>query len=148
MRKKPLVKPKRAKKQPVESSAEKIVSVLDAKKGEDIKVLDVAKISGLWDYFIICTGMSSVHVRALYNHLDDEMQKAGTEMAHRDIGLDNKWIIADYGDVLVHIFDRETRQYYAIEKMWGEKEACVKKAAKKEKGSAKGEKRKKRRVKA
>jgi ribosome-associated protein len=99
-----------------------IAGILDAKKAEDIKILDVRKMTALWDYFVVCSGLSSPHVRTLFDNVYDEMAKAGHPAAHRDIGHDNKWIILDYGDILVHIFDAESRQYYSIEKMWGERE--------------------------
>lgn len=99
-----------------------ITSVLEEKKAVDIKALNVKGASDLWDYFVVCSGLSSVHVRTLYDNLQDGMAKHGQLPAHRDTGSDNKWIILDYGDVLVHIFDEESRQYYAIEKMWGERE--------------------------
>jgi ribosome-associated protein len=99
-----------------------VAGILDAKKAEDIKILDVRKMSDLWDYFVVCSGLSPVHVRTLYDNVFEEMAKLGHMAAHRDIGFDNKWIILDYGDILVHIFDAESRQYYSIEKMWGERE--------------------------
>ena len=99
-----------------------IAGILDAKKAEDIKILDVRKMSALWDYFVVCSGLSSTHVRSLFDNVYDEMAKLGHDAAHRDVGHDNKWIILDYGDIMVHIFDAESRQYYSIEKMWGERE--------------------------
>jgi ribosome-associated protein len=99
-----------------------IAGFLEAKKAEDIKILDVRKKSNLWDYFVVCSGTSTVHVRTLYDTVFDEMGKLGHESAHRDVGRENKWIVLDYGDILVHVFDAESRRYYSIEKMWGERE--------------------------
>jgi len=109
------------------------VKALDDKKGEDIKAFNVHNISDMWEYFVMCTGTSGVHIRTLFNNLKDEMNKAGRPILYRDMGLDNRWIIADYGDILVHIFDEETRKYYAIEKMWGEKEVRFSAGAKEKK---------------
>ncbi len=98
------------------------VAVLDDKKAVNIKIYDVRKISDLWDYFVVSSGESPVHVKALYEYVEKAMKKEGEKPVSKDIGLDNKWIILDYGDILVHIFDEETRSYYSIEKIWGEKE--------------------------
>jgi ribosome-associated protein len=127
-----------------------ITSILDSRKAEDIKVLDVRKMSDLWDYFVVCSGLSPVHVRTLYDNLEDGMSRLGFSAAHRDTGYDNKWIIVDYGDMLVHIFDRESREFYSIEKMWGEREELaasflkrMKKTIKAKKGRAKHAKKRK-----
>ncbi len=95
------------------------------RKAENIKVYDVRKMSDLWDYFVVSSGNSPVHIKALYGYLEKEMKKEGEKPVSKDIGLDNKWIILDYGDILVHIFDEETRSYYSIEKIWGEKEIKI-----------------------
>jgi ribosome-associated protein len=118
---------KKNKVQDSGETAKLIAGLLDAKKAEAIKILDVRKMSNLWDYFVVCSGLSTVHVRTLYDNIDDEMAKLGHRAAHRDVGHENKWIILDYGDILVHIFDAESRQHYSIEKMWGEKDAPVSK---------------------
>lgn len=101
------------------------VMVLDDKKAANIKVYDVREISDLWDYFVVSSGGSSVHIKALYGYIEKAMKKEGEKPVSKDIGLDNKWIILDYGDILVHIFDEETRSYYSIEKIWGEKEIKI-----------------------
>lgn len=106
----------------INSTLNLITSILDGKKAQDIKVLNVKGTSDLWDYFVVCSGLSTVHVKTLCDSLQDDMAKHGQPAAHVDAGLDSKWIIADYGDILVHIFDEKSRQYYAIEKMWGERE--------------------------
>jgi ribosome-associated protein len=110
------------KKNAADRTLKMITSILEEKKAVDIKVLNVKGNSDLWDYFVVCSGLSSVHVRTLYDNLEDGMAKQGQLLAHRDTGIDNKWIILDYGDILVHILDSESRQYYSIEKMWGERE--------------------------
>ncbi|HDQ26765.1 MAG TPA: ribosome silencing factor [bacterium] len=101
---------------------ELILKTLDAKKGMDIKVLNTLKMSSLWDYFVVCTGSSASHIKSLYDALDRSLSQIGENMLHRETGFDSRWIVADYGDIMVHIFDREMRDYYAIEKIWGEKE--------------------------
>jgi ribosome-associated protein len=126
-----------------QARAKIIEGLLNTKKGEDIKVLDVRKRSDLWDFFVICSGLSTPHVKTLFDTVSEEMGKLGHPAAHRDTGNDNKWIILDYGDILVHIFDAETRRYYSIETMWGEREALAAKILKRAEKAVKGFKTKK-----
>lgn len=126
-------------------TVETIIGLLDSKKAENIRVFDVNGASDLWDYYIVCGGNSSVHAKALYDYVEKEMKDAGTVAVHRDTGYDSKWLILDYADVLVHIFDKESRLFYNIEKMWGEKEvtggrkpAAVKRTVLKKKKAAQG----------
>ena len=107
-----------------------ILQILYDKKGEDLLVLDVDKASDLWEYFIVCTAVSTVHVRTLHHFLADEMKKAGHDTVHRDDGGNDKWVVSDFGDMMVHVFERETRQYYALEKIWGETQRDVSKILK------------------
>lgn len=100
--------------------------MLDDKKGEDIRIFDVDSSSDLWEYFVLCTAGSMVHARTLHNYLEAELAKDGYRLAHHDTGRDDRWIVMDFGDIVVHIFDREMRTYYAMEKLWGEKEKKVK----------------------
>lgn len=120
-----------------------ITSMLDEKKAEDIKIMDVRKKSDLWDYFVVCSGLSTPHVRTLFDSVDDGMRMLGHAAAHRDTGHDNKWIILDYGDIMVHIFDAESRQFYSIEKIWGDKEGPVAKFLKRAEKAVKNVKMKK-----
>ncbi|MCE5299460.1 MAG: ribosome silencing factor [Spirochaetia bacterium] len=99
-----------------------IVNALDGKKAEDIKVFNVANQSDMWDYFIVCTGTASVHNRAIRDSLKKAMAESGYHSLYEDRDYDTHWIVIDYTDILVHIFDRETRLYYSIEKIWGENE--------------------------
>lgn len=103
-------------------NVEKIIELLDSKKAENIRVFDVNGASDLWDYYIVCGGNSSVHAKALYDYVEKEMKEAGEMPVHRETGFDSKWLLLDYADVLVHIFDKETRLFYNIEKMWSDKE--------------------------
>lgn len=116
-------------------NVEKITELLDSKKAEDIRVFDVNGASDLWDYYIVCGGNSGVHAKALYDYVEKEMKEAGEMPVHRETGFDSKWLLLDYADVLVHIFDKETRLFYNIEKMWADKELGA--AVKKEKAEKK-----------
>lgn len=106
---------------------ESVVKILNNKKGENIAAYDVSSSSDLWDYFVMCSGTSSTHIKTLFDNIDKELKKEGGCVMHRDAGSEYNWVILDTGDVLVHIFDKETRGYYALEKIWGEKEVNISK---------------------
>ncbi len=88
-----------------------IVQALEDAKGQDIKVYDVRGTSGLTDYFVVATGAAAPHLKALV--------KALPKKAYRVSGdPESGWIVADYVDVIVHVFSPEARAYYALEKLW------------------------------
>lgn len=91
---------------------------LDERKGEDIKVIDISEISILADYFIIANGTNDSQVRALVESVEEELGKAGYEVKQREgYGLGN-WVLLDFGDIIVHVFDKENRLFYDLERMW------------------------------
>lgn len=91
---------------------------LDDKKGEDIKVIDISEISVLADYFIIANGSNDSQVRALVENVEDELSKAGFEVKQREgYGLGN-WVLLDFGSIIVHVFDKENRLFYDLERIW------------------------------
>ena len=94
-----------------------IVKALDEKKAEDIKIVETAELTIVADSFIIASGTSSTHVRALAGEVEDAISKLGTEPEHVE-GRATGWILIDYGTVVVHIFDRQSREYYKIERLW------------------------------
>ena len=88
------------------------------KKGEDIRVIDIAGISVLADYFIIANGTNESQVRALVDNVEEELAKAGYEVKQREgYGL-GSWVLLDFGDIIVHVFDRENRVFYDLERIW------------------------------
>ena len=93
-----------------------ICSVLDEKKAEDIKSINLDGKSIIADYFVICSGRSTTHVKSLADNLDEEMSKKyGIEPLRMEGKQDGKWAVVDYGDVIVHIFHQEQRKIYEIE---------------------------------
>ena len=92
--------------------------LLADKKGKDIVIVDLKDKSVVADYFIICSASSSTQVRALAEYVDTEMGKRGRNVNHRD--FDSEWSALDYGDVIVHVFYKELREYYQIERLWDE----------------------------
>lgn len=96
--------------------AEACAFLLDDKRGKNIVIVDLKDKSVVADYFVICSATSTTQVRALAEYVDDEMGKVGYNITHRDI--DTKWSALDYGDVIVHVFYEELRDYYQIERLW------------------------------
>ncbi len=103
-----------------------IIKSLYNRKAEDIRVFDVSQTAGLWENYVICSGASSVHVSALRDNLKKEMGEKGFVKSHEDRDPGNKWIVVDFGDVLVHIFEKETRKVFALETTLGRTEIPLK----------------------
>ena len=102
--------------------AKKMVKIayqaLDEKKGEDIKIINLEGISVLADYFIIANGTNSSQVQALVDNVEEELHKAGYSLKQREGYSNGNWVLLDFGDVIVHIFDRENRLFYDLERIW------------------------------
>ena len=98
-----------------------VCKVLSAKKGEDLVYLDVEKKTSLCSYFVLVSGTSSTHVKALAEAVEEQMEKLYDLAPTRLEGVhDGRWAVLDYGDVMVHIFSREAREFYRLERLWEE----------------------------
>ncbi len=103
----------------LEKNVESIINLIMEKKGEDIVVLDLRDISSISDFFIITTGNSSVHVKAICDEIREKIKTNNRTIPWHVEGYEAlKWILIDYVDIVVHIFDSDTRLYYSIEKLW------------------------------
>ena len=91
---------------------------LEEKKGEDICVIDIADVSVLADYFIIANGSNSNQVNALVDSVEEELSKAGYEAKQREGYGMGSWVLLDYSDIIVHVFDKENRLFYDLERIW------------------------------
>jgi len=90
------------------------------KKASDVALLDIRKVSDVTDFFIICSGDSDVQVRAISNAIIETAKKQGLRPWHSE-GMDvADWVIIDFVDVVVHVFQKSTRSYYNLEKLWGD----------------------------
>ena len=102
--------------------AKKMVKIayhaLDEKKAEDIKIINLEGITVLADYFIIANGTNSSQVQALVDNVEEELHKAGYSLKQREGYSNGNWVLLDFGDVIVHIFDRENRLFYDLERIW------------------------------
>ncbi len=95
-----------------------VVKALDDKKASDIEVLDVAAQTSLAEYFVIASCQSTTQVRACADEVEEQLKEAGVEMYHREGYRGGAWILLDYGDVVVHVMQEETREFYDIERLW------------------------------
>ena len=83
-------------------------------------VLDVQGVSSVTDYFLVCSGTSTTHVRTIVEAIRQELKEEGVRPLHAEGRAESGWVLLDYGDVLVHVFLEDTRAYYALERLWGD----------------------------
>ena len=89
------------------------------KKAHDVIVMDLRKLSSVADFFVICSADSDVQVRAIAEMVEEGMDERGVDLWHRETGSVN-WIVLDYVDVVLHVFHKNTRSFYSLEKLWGD----------------------------
>ena len=94
------------------------VTALDDKKAADIKILHTAAKTVIADYFVICHGLSSTHIKALVDEVDKRLTEAGEPPIKREGARSDVWVLLDCGCVVVHIFTQEARQFYNLERLW------------------------------
>ncbi|MFN4111270.1 MAG: ribosome silencing factor [Ignavibacteria bacterium] len=97
-----------------------IVNYIIEKKGENIIVMDLRKVTSITDYFIICSGTVEQHIKAIKDHIIEKLSGKGIEHWHIEGELANTWVLIDYVDVVVHIFHPLARDYYKLEKLWAD----------------------------
>jgi ribosome-associated protein len=97
-----------------------VVDLIQSKKGYDINILDLRKLSAMSDYFVICTADADTQVKAIADEIDRSLRKDGIK-CHTKEGYNSlNWVLLDYFDVVVHIFKSEARNFYNLEKLWGD----------------------------
>ena len=101
---------------------EKIVKILDSKKAEDIQVIGITNLTIIADYFIVATGTSTTQVKSLADEVDFQLGQAGVEPRGIEGVRAANWIVLDYGDIVVHVFYRGTREEYQLERLWADGE--------------------------
>lgn len=100
--------------------AETAYLALDEKKGEDIKIIEISEISVMADYFVISNGNNITQVQAMVENVQEKMHQAGFALKRTEGNRSSTWVLLDYGDVVVHIFDREDRLFYDLERIWSD----------------------------
>ena len=98
---------------------------LDSKSAKDVKILKTAEHTVLADYFVICNGTSSTHIKALVDEVDKELSEAGEPPIRREGLRSESWVLMDFGSVIVHIFTDEARKFYDLERLWSDAEAVT-----------------------
>ena len=98
--------------------AQLVCRALDEKKGRDIKVIDIHDVSVIADYFVIASGSNQNQVQAMVDNVEEQLGRAGFEPKQVEGVRNSSWILMDYGDVIVHVFDEENRLFYDLERIW------------------------------
>lgn len=96
-------------------------NALNSKKARELNAVKVADLTVLAEYFLMCTATSSTHVRALADEVEEKLSEAGAQPHHIE-GKTTGWIVLDYGSVIIHVFSRDQREFYALDKMWSDGE--------------------------
>ena len=96
------------------------IECLQSRKGEDLLLIDLRTLSDVTDYFLICTGNSAVHVKALTDALQEGAKAAGYRPWHIEGQESRIWVLFDFIDVIVHIFQPKARAFYRLERLWGD----------------------------
>ena len=99
-----------------------VTKALDEKKGMDIKLLKIDRVSSLADYFLICTGPSNTPVKTLCDYAEFTLENLGETMLGREGHRGNAWELLDYGCLVVHVFTDEARKFYDLERLWADAE--------------------------
>ena len=98
-----------------------IAKILDKKKAQDVRVLKVDSLTVLTDYFVIATAANSRQVDAIIDEIEDKLrEEASIKPTHREMSADGSWSLLDYGNIVVHVFMPETREYYRLEALWND----------------------------
>ena len=98
----------------------KIAAMLKNKKARDILVLDLDGLTNITDYFIVCTANSTVQIKALVRFIEEFMRGARVELLSKNISYNSPWVLLDYNYFVIHLFLREGRDYYQLEKLWSD----------------------------
>jgi len=100
--------------------ARRVVALAEDKKAADIVLLDLGELTTLADYFVICSGGSERQIDAIADAVADGLRAEGERPIGREGAAASHWVLLDYGDVVIHVFDRETRAYYELERLWAD----------------------------
>ena len=98
--------------------AKETSKILDNKKALELKIVGIKNLSALTDYFVFATGTSNTHVKALADDVEFELKKIGVVPGHVEGYRSNSWVLLDYGNVIVHVFTPEARQFYDLDHLW------------------------------
>lgn len=91
-----------------------------SRKAEDVVILDLRGLSTVTDFFVICSGSSDTHVKAISDAIEDGLESKGVRKWHIEGYTHRRWVLLDYVDVVVHVFHHKTREFYLLERLWGD----------------------------
>jgi ribosome-associated protein len=111
---------KRKSTRATKATARKVAGFAHAKKAEDVRVMDVRKVTDMAAFFIVCSGASTTQVKAIADSVLEESRKAGIEIYNVEGYESLRWILIDMIDIVVHVFQPEVRAYYQLERLWGD----------------------------
>ena len=98
---------------------------LEEKKAENIKLINIEKVSVIADYFLIASGTNRAQMQALSENVEEQMEKKGFQIKQKEGYQSASWILLDYGDIIIHLFDREMRLFYDLERIWRDGESIT-----------------------
>jgi len=90
------------------------------RKALDVVVLDLRGLSSFTDYFVICSGTSDTHIEGVAENIENKLYDQGVKLWHREGEKKSSWILLDYIDVIVHVFTKDAREFYSLERLWGD----------------------------
>lgn len=102
----------------VKAMAKRAIEALEEKKAEDIRVIDISEVSVIADYFIIANGTNRSQIQALSDEVEEKLGRAGYPMKQKEGYRNADWVLLDFGDVIIHIFNQENRLFYDLERIW------------------------------
>lgn len=97
-----------------------VADAMDAKRADDVLVLDVGAHTPMADYFVIGSAQTTVQIRAVVDAVEAQMTAAGAALVNREGDAQARWVLMDYGPVIVHVFGPEARRYYTLERLWAD----------------------------
>ncbi|WP_371371506.1 ribosome silencing factor [Sporomusa aerivorans] len=100
--------------------AELVAKAASDKKAYDIMIMNLTGISPVTDYFIVCSAPSTTQVQAIADHIIEQLEEQGIKPLHREGYREARWVLLDYGNCVAHIFVEEDRQFYKLERLWGD----------------------------
>ncbi|OPZ84840.1 MAG: Ribosomal silencing factor RsfS [Firmicutes bacterium ADurb.Bin419] len=100
--------------------AQKISEILTDKKAKDVKSIDIREVTIIADYFVICNGTSTTHIKALADEVEEKMKEMNVELLRKEGYNSARWILLDFNSVVVHVFHEEDREFYNLERLWSD----------------------------
>ncbi len=102
--------------------AEAIAEAASSKKAHDIVLMKMEGLTIATDYFVVCSANTTTQTRAIADAVEEKLEEAGVSFSHKEGYREGEWILMDYGDCVLHVFTRDSREYYALEQLWGDAE--------------------------